>query len=131
VGLNKTQKETEQRINLVGMDGTTFSSVTIPALPKRTWLNGLVFVADKGNYLAIGFRHEPLLSHLMDKMFDISFSEDEKTILVVGRVADHAPMAKIELSSYPRSLSCSPGSGNPAFAFIVYDRLKVVRLLSL
>jgi len=129
VGLDKGQNPTQQRIRLLRMDGTTVSSVSIPALPEHTWLDGPVLVADQGRYFAVGFRHRPWLTHLMlDVMqMDMAFSDDV-TILVVWRTSDLTPVAKIEVGAYPQALSCSPG--NPAtFAFIDRSELKVVRLL--
>jgi hypothetical protein len=128
LGLSRSQKDTEQKVSLISAGGTT-TPVAIPKLPKRTWLSGLVFVADSGRYFALGFRHQSWLYQATARALDMAFP-NESTICVVWRASDLVPVTKIKMGANPRVLSCSP-VGNPfVFAFIANGQLKVVKLLS-
>jgi hypothetical protein len=114
---------------VVQSDGTVFSLPVIPKLPDRTRLSGPVAASAGGRYFAVGFIHQPWISHVMqDAMqMDITFWGDD-SLHLAWNASRPEPVARIPADSdMPRALSFSLDDP-PGLAFINGSTLKVVRI---
>jgi hypothetical protein len=128
VGVNAKRKESEGSIVLLQSDGTILSPPVIPKLPDRTSLTGPVAVSAGGRYFAVGFRHQPWMSHLLvDVMtMDITFWNDD-SLFLVWEASRPEPVARIPLGTDVRALSFSPDDP-PTLAFVTGSTLKAIRI---
>jgi hypothetical protein len=127
VGVNAKRKELEGSIAVLQSEGTVLSPPVIPNLPDRTSLTGPVAVSAGGRYFAVGFQHQPWISHLLvDVMtMDITFWSDD-TLFLVWEASHPEPVARIPMGTDVRALSLAPDDP-PTFAFVNGSTLKVVR----
>ena len=81
-----------------------------------------------GRYFAVGFRHQPWMSHLLlDVMtMDMTFWTDD-SLFLVWEVSRPEPVARIPAGTDLRALSFSPDDP-PTFAFVTGSKLQVVRI---
>jgi hypothetical protein len=128
VGVNAKRKELEGSIVVLQPNGTVLSPPVIPNLPDRTSLTGPVTVSAGGRYFAVGFRHQPWMSHLLvDVMtMDITFWNDD-SLFLVWEASSPEPVARIPMGTDVRALSFSPDDP-PSLAFITGSKLQVIRI---
>jgi hypothetical protein len=128
VGVNAKRKDFEGSIAVLQSDGTVLSPPVIPNLPDRTSLTGPVAVSAGGRYFAVGFKHQPWMSHLLvDVMtMDITFWNDD-SLFLVWEASHPEPVARIPLGTDVRAVSFSPDDP-PTLAFVNGSTLKVVRI---
>lgn len=128
VGVHLKRNETDGSIVALRSDGTILSRPVIPKLPDRTRLTGPVAVSAGGRYFAVGFEHQPWISHLLlDVMtMDITFWDDDSLVLVC-EASNPEPVARVPLGTDLRALSFSP-DGPPTLAFISGSKLQVLRI---
>ncbi|HZV59072.1 MAG TPA: hypothetical protein VFF42_01935 [Candidatus Eremiobacteraceae bacterium] len=109
-------------------EGTILSQPIIPKLPDRTNLSGAVAVSTGGRYVAVGFKHQPWMSHLLADVMtmDITFWDDD-LIFLVREASNPEPVAKIPLGTDVRALSFSPDDP-PTLAFVTGSTLRVLRI---
>jgi hypothetical protein len=122
------RNETDGSIVALQSDGTILSRPAIPKLPDRTSLTGPVAVSAGGRYFAVGFKHQPWISHLLvDVMtLDITFWDDDSLVLV-WEASNPEPVARVFLGTDLHALSFSPDDP-PALAFITGSKLQVIRI---
>jgi hypothetical protein len=127
VGVNAKRKELEGSIMVLQSDGTILSPPVIPKLPDRTRLTGPVAVSVGGRYFAVGFSHQPWISHLLvDVMtMDITFWNDD-SLFLVWNASSPEPVARIPMGTELRALSFSPDDP-PTVAFVTGSTLKLIR----
>jgi hypothetical protein len=128
VGVHRKSSEREGSIVELESDGTAPSRPVIPELPDRTTLTGPVAVTGDGRYFAVGFQHQPWISHLLvDVMtLDLTFWPDELVFLVWDS-SSLEPVAKISLGTEVRAISFAPDDP-PTLAFIDGSKLQVLRI---
>jgi hypothetical protein len=129
VGVNAKRKQSEPPLTVVQSDGTILSLPVIPKLPDRTSLSGPVAASAGGRYFAVGFVHQPWISHVMlDVMqMDMTFSGDD-SLYLVWEASRPEPVARVPAGNdMPRALSFSLDDP-PGLAFINGSTLKVVRI---
>jgi hypothetical protein len=126
VGVNAKRKELEGSILVLQSDGTVLSPPVIPKLPDRTNLTGPVAVSTGGRYFAVGFQHQPWMSHLLvDVMtMDITFWNDD-SLFLIWEASNPEPVARIPMGTDVRALSLAPDDP-PTLAFVNGSSLKVV-----
>lgn len=126
VGVNAKRKELEGSIVVLQSDGTILGPPVIPKLPDRTSLTGPVAVSVGGRYFAVGFRHQPWISHLLvDVMtMDITFWNDD-SLFLVWQASRPEPVARIPIGTDLRALSFSPDDP-PTIAFVAGSTLRVI-----
>jgi len=126
VGANAKRKELEGSIVVLQSDGTILSPPAIPKLPDRTTLTGPVAVSAGGRYFAVGFQHQPWMSHLLVDMMtmDITFWNDD-ALFLIWEASSPEPVARIPLGTDVRALSLAPDDP-PTLAFVNGSSLKVV-----
>jgi len=129
VGLNKKREMAEASITVLGSDGTTVFSPTIPKLEPYTFLSGPVNVSQDGRYFAVGFTHRPWLSHLMLDVWklDDTIMPDEIE-LIVWPSSGPLPVAKFHPGSDLEAGVFSLGFDDPpSLVLLGRSTLKVVR----
>jgi hypothetical protein len=128
VGVRAKRKDIEGSIAVLQSDGKILSSPVIPKLAERTSLTGPVAVSAGGRYFAVGFQHQPWISHqLVDVMkMDITFWDDDG-IFIVWEASRPEPVAKIPVGTHVRALSFSQDDP-PTLAFITGSRLHAARI---
>jgi len=128
VGVNAKRKDIEGSIVVLQTDGTMLSPPVIPKLQDRTSLTGPVAVSAGGRYFAVGFQHQPWISHLLlDVMtMDITFWNDD-SLFLVWEASNPEPVARIPMGTDVRALSFSPDDP-PSFAFVTGSKLQVIRI---
>jgi len=129
VGVNAKRKELEGSVVVLQSDGTIFPRPVIPKLTDRTSLTGPVAVSAGGRYFAVGFRHQPWISHLLvDVMtMDITFWNDD-SLFLVWETSHPEPVARIPMGTDVRALSFSPDDPL-TLAFVTGSTLKVIQFL--
>jgi hypothetical protein len=129
VGVNAKRKDLEGSIVVLQSDGTIPSPV-IPKLPERTSVSGPIAVSATGHYFAVGFQHQPWISHLLlDVMTaDITFWNDD-SLFLVWEASDPEPVARIPTGTALRAVSFSPNDP-PTLAFVAGSTLEVIRFQS-
>jgi hypothetical protein len=128
VGVHAKRNETDGSIVALQSDGTILSRPVIPKLPDRTSLTGPVAVSAGGRYFAVGFRHQPWISHLLvDVMtMDITFWDDE-SLFLVWEASSPEPVARVPLGTDIRALSFA-SDDPPTLASISGSKLQVTRI---
>jgi hypothetical protein len=128
VGVHPSSKERDGSIVEIQSDGTVLSRPVIPVLPDRTTLTGPVAVSAGGRYFAVGFDHQPWISHLLlDVMtMDITFWPDE-SLFLVWETSNPEPVARIPVGSELRAFSFAPDD-RPALAYITGSKLQMIRI---
>jgi hypothetical protein len=106
VGVHTKTKNRDGSIVELRSDGTVFSRPVIPELPDRTTLTGPVAVSAGGRYFAVGFEHQPWLSHLLlDVMtMDMTFWPDD-SLYLIWEASNPEPVARIPLGTELRALT--------------------------
>jgi hypothetical protein len=128
VGVHAKRKELEGSIVVLQSDGTILSPPVIPKLPDRTSLTGPVAVSAGGRYFAVGFQHQPWISHLLvDVMtMDLTFWSDD-SLLLVWEACSPESVARISLGTDVRALSFS-SDDPPTLALVSGSTLKAIRI---
>ncbi len=129
VGLNKKREKAEASITVLGSDGTTVFSPTVPKLEPYTSLSGPVNVSQDGRYFAVGFTHRPWLSHLMLDVWklDETLANDELELLVWAS-SGPIPVAEFHPGSDFNAGAFSLGFDDPpSLVFLGRGTLKVIR----
>jgi len=103
VGVHRKTSERDGSIVELESDGTVLSRPLISKLQDRTTLSGPVAVSAGGHYFAVGFEHQPWLSHLLlDVMtMDITFWPDD-SLFWSGR-----PLARNLWPKFPSARKCA------------------------
>jgi hypothetical protein len=128
VGVHRKTGEREGSIIELQSDGAAPSQPVIPKLPDRTTLTGPVAVSAGGRYFAVGFQHQPWISHLLvDVMtMDLTFWPDELLFLIWDSSRPE-PVARISLGTEVRAISFAPDD-SPTLAFITGSKLQVLQI---
>jgi hypothetical protein len=128
VGVHAKGKEIEGSIVVLQSDGTILFRPVIPKLPDRTNLIGPVAVSAGGRYFAVGFEHQPWISHLLlDVMtMDITFWDDDLFFLV-WEASSPEPVARVPVGTDLRAISFAPDYP-PTLAFIAGSKLQIIRI---
>ena len=128
VGVYAKQQEQEGSIVVLQSNGTILSPPVIPKLPERTSLTGPVTVSAGGRYFAVGFQHQPLMSHLLvDVMtMDMTFWNDD-SLFLVWELSSPEPVARIPIGTDVRAVSFSPDDP-PTLIFVTGSKLQVIRI---
>jgi hypothetical protein len=130
VGVHLKRNEIDDSIVALQSDGTILFRPIIPKLPDRANLTGPVAVSAGGRYFAVGFKHQPWISHLLlDVMtLDITFWDDE-SLFLVWEASSPEPVARVPLGTDIRALSFLPDDP-PTLALIAGSKLQVIRIQS-
>ena len=128
VGVHRKSSERDSSIVELQSDGTTPSRPVIPELPDRTTLTGPVAVTGDGQYFAVGFQHQPWISHLLVDVLtmDLTFWPDE-LLFLIWESSRPERVARISLGTEVRAICFAPDDP-PTLAFIAGSRLQVLRI---
>jgi hypothetical protein len=128
VGVHRKSSECDSSLVELQSDGTTPSRPVIPELPDRTTLTGPVAVTGDGQYFAVGFQHQPWISHLLVDVLtmDLTFWPDE-LLFLIWESSRPEPVARISLGTEVRAICFAPDDP-PTLAFIAGSRLQVLRI---
>jgi len=128
VGVHRKTSERDGSIVELESDGTVLSRPLISKLQDRTTLSGPVAVSAGGHYFAVGFEHQPWLSHLLlDVMtMDITFWPDD-SLFLVWEASSPEPVAKISLGTEVRAVSFALDDP-PTLAYITGSKLQILRI---